>query len=161
MGETDNGIPFSGSEPTLKRLTGNVSLDKPIDKTGVEAVPGTYGADRLDRSDRIFTPETIRSKYLERFSPVCADEIPTSGLYLFLIDLSGVFHPEQGSEILVASPHDIRKRKILPEGVPDIPEILDMGGTEIDIVIENRSGRLRIFKEPLDLGTTGGIKGIE
>ena len=61
----------------------------------------------------------------------------------------------------MASPHDIRKRKILPKGVPDIPEILDMGGTEIDIVIEDRSGRLRIFKEPFYLGTTGGIKGIE
>ncbi len=61
----------------------------------------------------------------------------------------------------MASPHDIRQGKILPEGVTDIPEILDMGGTEIDIVIENRSGGLRIFKEQLYLGTAGGIKGIE
>ena len=146
---------------SAEHLTGNAVLDKTVDEAGVEIVTGTDGAHSLDGLDWIFPYETSAIENLERSRAEGTDEVAAAGRYLFFEHLTGITDSEQGYEVLVASPYDVCKFDILPKGIADVPQILDVGRTEIDIVIQDGPLGAGMFEEFPYKRTAGRIQGIE
>ena len=132
-----------------------------IGESGIEAVAGADGTDRLDLFDRIFLFKAMYVNDLQGRRAESAYEIAAAGRKLFTEYLPGVIHTEEGDEILMAPPYHIRKGEILPQCITYVPKVLNMGRTEIHVIVQDRPAVLRMLQETPYDAAAGRIEGIE
>ena len=135
LGASDKVSPYLSGKAFHEHLTSDSILDKTIGETSIEIIPSPDCADRLDWGNGIISTETIDIQHFQRTSPEGADEIAAIGGNLLLEYRLSILYPEQRAEILMASPHHIGQSEIFPNGIADVPQVLHMRRTEIDIVI--------------------------
>lgn len=131
-----------------------------VDDTGIEVVACADGADGVNGGNVEVFSRRGTKEGSDGPSAVGYDETGTKGGYT-LIDGFGISETVEAIEIFSATAHDGGEAHVLFNVTDGVREVGNVGGTEVDVVIEDASGIVGALKEFAGVGTDDGIDGKE